>query len=79
MIMKLPVIFKTLTELTLAKRTPQEVPVLNFVRHISDAIKEETAVKLRESNFISVMAELRKFLCVHVTLIGNLANQLMSI
>ena len=28
-----------------------------FVRHISDAIKEETAVKLRESNFISVMAD----------------------
>lgn len=50
-----------------------------FVRYISDAIKEETAVKLRESNFISVMAELRKSLCVHVTLIGNLANQLTSI
>ena len=28
-----------------------------FLRHISDAIKEETAVKLRESHFISVMAD----------------------
>ena len=28
-----------------------------FLHHISDVIKEETGVKLRESNFISVMAD----------------------
>ena len=28
-----------------------------FLSHISDAVKEDVAVKLRESNFISVMAD----------------------
>ena len=48
-----------------------------FLHHISDVLKEETGVKLRESNFISVMADGGTDFGMCVTLIGNLANQLV--
>lgn len=48
MILKVSAPFQTLMELTLGKHTQQ---------NISDIMKEEVAVKLRQGNFISVMAD----------------------